>query len=300
MFFLEGATGSATYNTITDLGYTGVGEYRSTGIGTYNAGVDIVFSHNEISLVQNAFALSTGTSGTIVEYNNVHDCHTGVRIEADAINSIVQYNDIHDNDFAIRCGATMGDGNEAHFNNFVNNSGLEWTNVDEAEPNTYVGAVCNVHATHILNATSNWWGTKVESEIAAMISGLVNYTLWLEAAPTWVEMTASSPGEIIGISVSPTSVDFGSLIPGTPSASQTVTVTNTGNVAEDFSTSLENISTPDVYTTGLAIDTSSANTWGASNVAVGGTAEPSLVLTVPGGTAPGTYTATLIFWAEAN
>lgn len=158
MFFLEGATGSATYNTITDLGYTGVGEYRSTGIGTYNAGVDIVFSHNEISLVQNAFALSTGTIGTIVEYNNIYNNHTGVRIEANAANSIIQYNDIHDNDFAIRCGATMGDGNEAHYNNFVNNPGVLWVNEDEAEPNTYVGAVCNVHPTFILDATNNWWG----------------------------------------------------------------------------------------------------------------------------------------------
>ncbi len=176
MFFLEGATGSATYNTITDLSYTGEGEYRSTGIGTYNAGGGIVFSHNEISNVQNAFALSTGTIGTTVEYNDIHDCHTGVRIEAGAAGSIIQYNDIYNNDFAMRCGATMGDGNEAHYNNFVNNLGSEWTNEDEAEPNTYVGVVSNLHDTYTLDATLNWWGT---TDIAEMAN--IDFDLWLDA-----------------------------------------------------------------------------------------------------------------------
>jgi len=157
MFFLEGANGSATYNTVTDLGYTGVGEYRSTGIGTYAAGANVTFAYNTISNVQNAFALSTGTIGTIVEYNTVFNNHTGVRIEAAAASSVIQYNDIHDNDFAIRCGAVMGDGNEAHFNNFCNNPGLEWTNTEEAEPNTYVGAVCNLHEVYDLDATNIYW-----------------------------------------------------------------------------------------------------------------------------------------------
>jgi len=206
MFFLEGAKGSATYNTVTDLGYTGVGEYRSTGIGTYNAGVDVLFSNNEISLVQNAFALSTGTSGTIVEYNNVYNCHTGVRIEANAINSIIQYNDIRNNDFAIRCGATMGDGNEAHFNNFVNNPGLEWTNVEGDVTYIYEGAVCNVHPTFILDATNNWWGnasgpvdaTAVYTSYGDAVSTNVDYQPWLleeqETAATFDKTLALKDG----------------------------------------------------------------------------------------------------------
>jgi len=190
MFFLEGANGSATYNTVTDLAYTGEGEYRSTGIGTYNAGTNVTFSYNEISNVQNAFALSTGTIGTIVEYNETYNCHTGVRIEANAASSVIQYNDIHDNDFAIRCGATMGDGNEAHYNNFVDNPGLEWTNSDEAVPNTYVGAVCNLHQTYGLDAGMNWWGDisgpTVDGEgqyysgaDSDKVGGDVNFVPWL-------------------------------------------------------------------------------------------------------------------------
>lgn len=192
MFFLEGATGSATYNTITDLSYTGEGEYRSTGIGTYNAGGGIVFSHNEISDVQNAFALSTGTIGTTVEYNDIHDCHTGVRIEAGAANSIIQFNDIYNNDFAMRCGATMGDGNEAHNNNFVNNLGSEWTNEDEDEPNTYVGVVSNLHDTYTLDATLNWWGT---TDIVEMPN--VDFDLWLDTP--YLTEEESLQGQIDGL-----------------------------------------------------------------------------------------------------
>lgn len=154
MFFLEGATGSATYNTITALEYLGE-EYRSSGIGTYYAGDGIVFSHNEISNVDNALALSTGTIGTIVEYNDIYNCHTGVRLESGATCSVIRYNDIHDNDFAMRCGPGMGEGNVAHFNSFVNNPGLEWTNV--VEGCTYIGAVCNLSG-DALDATYNYWG----------------------------------------------------------------------------------------------------------------------------------------------
>jgi len=175
MFFLEGAKGSATYNTVTDLGYTGE-TWRSTGIGTYNAGTGIVFSHNEISLVQNAFALAKNTVGTTVEYNDVHDCHTGVKFESGATNSIIQYNEIYDNDFAIRGGGTMGDGNVVHYNNFVGNDGTEW--IWDGE--TYIGAVSNVHDTYVLNAEINYWGCPKGPENSACdsVSDNVDYTPW--------------------------------------------------------------------------------------------------------------------------
>ena len=116
------------------------------------------------------------------------------------------------------------------------------------------------------------------------------------AAPTAVGMTASFTARL-GISVTPTSVNFGNIVPGEPSLSQRVTVTNTGNVAEDFDADLFDISDPDVYTTGLKMGTFSVSAWGPTDVAVDDFARPDLVLTVPTGTAPGTYTATLVFWA---
>ena len=160
MFFLEGALGSATYNIITDFGYTGA-TYRSTGIGTFRPGSGVTFGHNEISNVQNAFAIAGG-SGATIEYNDIHDCHTGVKLEAvtywtpydRARNVMIQYNDIYDNDFAIRCGGEMGSGNEAHYNNIFGNLGASWFWNGE----TYVGDVSNVHATETFDATLNWWG----------------------------------------------------------------------------------------------------------------------------------------------
>lgn len=119
-----------------------------------------------------------------------------------------------------------------------------------------------------------------------------------------VGLSASSPGEIIGISVDPTGINFGSLTPGTTSVTKTVTVTNEGNVTVALSASLANISSPDVYTTGLAIDTGLVTAWGVAPDFVirepGAFADPALILTMPTGAAPGIYAATLVFWAEAQ
>lgn len=114
-----------------------------------------------------------------------------------------------------------------------------------------------------------------------------------------VEMTVSSPGEIIGVSVNPTSVDFGSIVPGTASESQTVTVTNTGNVAENFGAEIFNESVADFYTINLTIDALAVSGWSAGPIAaLGDTGLLPLVLMMPSGTPADTYTATLVFWAE--
>jgi len=190
-FFLEGAKGSATYNTITDMAYGGE-VYRSSGIGTYRPGADLIFGHNEIYNVQNAFAIAGGSDATI-EYNDIHDCHTGVKLEAIGDNRasdvMIQYNDIRDNDFAIRCGGDMGDGNEAHYNNFVGNLGDEWIWGDD----TWIGAVSNVHKEYIFDATHNWWGdisgpSGLGPGIGDAVSANVDYDPWLTAP--WVPTKA--------------------------------------------------------------------------------------------------------------
>ena len=122
-------------------------------------------------------------------------------------------------------------------------------------------------------------------------------------AGTTVDLSAVvpvPPEKQIGIRVDQTSISFGSITPGVASQPRTVIVTNIGNVAEDFSASLTNISIPDVYTDGLRIDAESVSLWGEANVAATEAREEVLILTVDGGTAPGTYTATLIFWAEMH
>jgi hypothetical protein len=116
-----------------------------------------------------------------------------------------------------------------------------------------------------------------------------------------VSMTASyvPPVPQIGISVTPTAVSFGSVEPGVASSAQTVTVANTGNVIADVSASVQNESVAEVYSTGLTIDAAGVADW-SDSVAVEGNITPELILTVPAGTNPGTYTATLVFWAEAQ
>lgn len=103
----------------------------------------------------------------------------------------------------------------------------------------------------------------------------------------------------IGISVTPLAVDFGSVTPGIDSDTKTVTVKNTGNVKENFSATLTNISDPDVYTGGLKIGADLVSAWGGeTGVEVSVEKVESLVLRVPAEIAPGTYTAVLVFWAE--
>jgi len=203
MFFLEGATGSATYNTITDLAYTGE-TYRSTGIGTFRPGPNLVFGYNEIYNVQNAFAIAGG-SGATIEYNYVHDCHTGVKLEAitywepydRARNVMIQYNDIMNNDFAIRAGGDMGDGNVAHYNNFVGNLGTEWF----WDPDTWIGAVSNVHQTYILDAINNWWGcNEGPGELGCdTVSANVAYDPWTTQGQDTVTTTPGVP-EVVNTS----------------------------------------------------------------------------------------------------
>ena len=139
---------------------------------------------------------------------------------------------------------------------------------------------------------------EVDNYITDCVALVNNIVLGYSGEVGPVEMTVSSPGEIIAISVSPTSVSFGDLVPGTASGPQLVTVTNTGNVEEDFTATIENPSVPDVYTTGLTINAAPVGTWAPTGVAVAASEGASLVLTMPSGTPAGTYTATLVFWAE--
>jgi len=106
---------------------------------------------------------------------------------------------------------------------------------------------------------------------------------------------------VIGISVSPTSINFGSIIAGHSSATQTVTVTNTGDYYDlKFTATLANESTADFYKNNLKIDTLTVSNWKPSAVAINTAITPGLVLSIPIGTTAGAKTATIIFWAESS
>ena len=149
IFFLAGTVGSATYNTVSSNVYSG-DQWRSTGIGTYDAGTGVTIAYNTIFDVQNAFALSGGSNVT-VEYNTITGSHTGVFMGRDTDDNIIRYNNILNNTYAIRCASTIGLNNEAHYNNFVGNTGTGMAGFEGAV-SLYTGS------TYTFDAENNWWG----------------------------------------------------------------------------------------------------------------------------------------------
>jgi hypothetical protein len=144
--------------------------------------------------------------------------------------------------------------------------------------------------------------TEPEKSAAEDIYGLVSsatlgyMTLNREA----VQMMVSIPAPKIAISVSPLSIDFGRLSPGSSSTAQLITVTNTGDITEKITASVTNESRAGFYEANLTLDGVSRAAWSIPSLDAGQSKSPpvSAVLNVPAGTTPGTLTATLVFWAE--
>lgn len=115
-----------------------------------------------------------------------------------------------------------------------------------------------------------------------------------------VQMTLAVPAPIISISVSPLSIDFGSVYAGSTSSTQPITVTNTSpSITVDIDAEVFNESRPPFYETNLELDGQGISTWEIS-LAPGTPQGVSVVLYVPSATDMGTLTATLVFWAIAQ
>ncbi len=113
---------------------------------------------------------------------------------------------------------------------------------------------------------------------------------------TTLETTVELP--IVSISVTPTDVDYGTLMRGETSATKVITVDNIGDVPVDISASV--IEDEAFYASYLTLDTLSVSAWEALDLAP---LDPDLtidsVLTLPSNFAFfGDYTGTLVFWAE--
>lgn len=226
----------------------------------------------------------------------------------------------------------------------------------------------------ILDATSNWWGTSVGAEIAAMVSGEVNYTPWLShgavtltgtvtgqiltvlqvgdgtftydplktdpdlgydldeevtltAVPAdgweFVEWSGDASGTepsviifmdsdkevtatftlipIVSISVDPTTIALSGKMDGSYPEIAQVTVTNDGNVNIDVTATLIDDAVG-FFDRCLMID-SSTRTYPSNvgtSVIPGADLTMWLGLELTGETTVGTYSATLVFWAEAS
>ena len=329
ILLINGASGTISNNIITSHEYTG--EYTACGIALFDV-AGIIVEKNTISDCYTGVGLSgesgvSGTRDTIVRGNTISGAKTGVQLECrHTFNNTITGNNIQTNEYGIYLegpespdweanpgfyeGYEVGAGNVAYLNNITGNT---------------IYGVANFNPDEMFDAENNWWGdasgpedtvgtnevppctdnptTEINADgTGDKVSDNVDYCPWL------TELMPESTGAVtmvasyiprIGISVDPTSVDFGSVVPGTASGTKNIHVTNTGNVTEDFSATVENESPANVYTQGLKIATKSVAEWSETDVAVGEIkADIALVLTVPSGTAPGTYTATLVFWAE--
>ena len=108
----------------------------------------------------------------------------------------------------------------------------------------------------------------------------------------------TAPVLAAGLSISPPTVEF-DVTPGMTKAGPFVYVANTGTVTVIIDTSIEDESHVGVYADGLVLAGSPVGTWVSGPILPSNDTAARLMLTVPAGTPPGTYTATLVFWAEA-
>ncbi|GAI18981.1 unnamed protein product, partial [marine sediment metagenome] len=178
----------------------------------------------------------------------------------------------------LRPGADPADPGVDAPNIHINNNNF----IDGGEGTTAL-AVLN-QGTGTLDATLNWWGTTDGDEIAAMVSGDVDFIPCLSAEyiPSAVDMDATYTVPVIGISVAPSEVSFGEVEPGTPAPGNLpVIVTNEGTVAVDLDATIENELPASVYTgdPGLTIGGTHVSTWAGSAAVDGTSGALPLILT---------------------
>ena len=112
-------------------------------------------------------------------------------------------------------------------------------------------------------------------------------------------VTATFELDVLSIGVSPTTVDFGTVIMGEVSSTETMTITNQGNVLLEVNA--EVIETGSFFDDYLRINNMLVDTWSSATfeVAIGSPETVGLKLDLTACTTVSTYEGTLVFWAEA-
>lgn len=116
-----------------------------------------------------------------------------------------------------------------------------------------------------------------------------------------VTMT-STVSAALAISVSPTSIDFGIIPPGSESSEVDITVSNIGNISVDISASIIDDTADEFYAHNLFLnDPTKAVNYIESNLAAGANVVPKAKVKVPADYASiGERTGILVFWAEEH
>lgn len=112
---------------------------------------------------------------------------------------------------------------------------------------------------------------------------------------TGIIMVVDIVAPMVSIGVDLTDIAFDSMVAGTTSDPHTVTITSTSNVDIVLSASVNEDGS--FYTDNLELGGGSVSAWTTTLAAVDTTAMVDVVLVVPIGTPPGSYTGTLVFTA---
>lgn len=160
----------------------------------------------------------------------------------------------------------------------------------------------------VVDATNNWWGavdgpSGVGVGSGDAVSTNVNFTPWLTGTSVGL---AADVEAIIAINVSPTSIDFGTITPGTSSPGGEITVRNIGQVTVAVNAYLDPIGGAFEYLFLSGRDHPGSGAWSPGDLGMGNMIPTSIVkcptrLNVPATySAKGEESATLIFIASTN
>jgi len=165
---------------VSDNTFTGSSSGVDGGYAVQFSGVTgtSVISDNVIDRYGQGIAIfhGEGVSGLTISNNEISNSNNGIRFghykatggaDGDMTTVTVMGNILSNNDLALRIHP---DGTNVLVSQFT------------IEGNQFIDsttfAVKNEHSTEQVNATNNWWGTAIESEILGNISGDVDYDPW--------------------------------------------------------------------------------------------------------------------------
>ncbi|MCE5258304.1 MAG: right-handed parallel beta-helix repeat-containing protein [Chloroflexi bacterium] len=182
-------------NIVHDTWQKGVDWSDGGGSIQINAGKNCSITDNEVYNTQNdnwGIYMFGSASGNQITNNTIRDNPIGLGLWISSLPD----------------GETINWGSDAaaspgiHFNNIYSNT-------------TFGAASYGDQAADRIDATNNWWGTSVGTEIAAMVSGNVDYDPWIGAAAEEVASDTLSDGEVVAL----------------PSSEVTATLSSSGTAA---------------------------------------------------------------------
>ncbi len=165
----------------------------------------------------------------------------------------------------------------------------------------FANIICREPEERSFNPTTDWLEYRLSTTDPDTAGGFCSAKqtdgewLRLDFANTTVEAVTVVPEDLIQISVSPLTLDFGEVYRGQSSASLPMEITNTGSVPVNVSTSTGSA----FYQAALTIDGISVVTWN-DEITSPGSIFPKAQVTVPSNWASGVQTGAIIFWAEAK